>query len=78
MLIGISHQLLDTGQQLVHDHLLLHALVQVQTEVLHFVSRGSAHLSLAILQQRLECWDQVCLGDVLPYCRLSLVEKYKY
>ena len=52
--VEIGDELLDTGQEVRHDHGLLHGLVQPHAEVLHFVRRGSAHLGFAVLQKGLE------------------------
>ena len=78
VLVPVSDQLLDAGQQLSHDHLLLHALVQVQAEVLHLVSSGSSHFGLAVLQEGLEGGHQVSLGDVLPHGGLELRELVRH
>ena len=50
VLIAVSDEFLDAGEELSHDDLLLHALVQVQAEVLHLVGGGRPHLGLAVLQ----------------------------
>ena len=51
VLICVSDELLDAREKLRHDHLLLHPLVQVQTEVLHLVSSCSPDLRLTILHR---------------------------
>ena len=78
MLVGIGDQLLHTGQQVGHDNLLLHRLVQGQTEVFHFVGGSSSHFSLTILEKTLESWDQVCLGDLLAHGCLQLGELVRH
>ena len=64
VLVAISDQFLDTGKELGHDHLLLHALVQVEAKVLDFVSSRCSNLGLAIFQQRLECGHKVSFSDI--------------
>ena len=78
MRVSICHQLLHTGEQVGHDDLLLHGLVQGQAEVLHLVSRGSSHLGLTVLEKALECGDQVSLGDLLAHRCLQLCELVRH
>ena len=86
VLVAISDQFLDTGKELGHDDLLLHALVQVEAKVLDFVSSCCSNLSLAIFQQRLECGHKVCFSDIFANSSLEYdtnkdydnVEKFKY
>ena len=54
MLVGVHHELLDAGQDVVHDDLLLDALVQGLAEVAHLVGGGGADLSFAVLEKALE------------------------
>ena len=66
VLVCVSDELLDAGKQLRHDHLLLHPLVQVQTEVLHLVSCRSSDLRLAVLQRLCHC------NSVLLFCCVTM------
>ncbi len=54
MLVGVHHELLDARQDVVHDDLLLDALVQGLAEVAHLVGGGGADLGLAVLEKALK------------------------
>ena len=54
MLIGIHDQILDTRKDVTHDYCFLNTLVQILTEISHFVGRGGSNFGFAIFKQILE------------------------
>ena len=54
VLVGVVDEILDAGEDVVHDDGLLHGGVQGLAEIADLVGGGGADLGLAILQQALK------------------------